>query len=91
MSSLHKHCSDCIAALGKPYKEVHVFLDQYFKTLGPEKHREELHHINGIAMVRAKFGDEAARAAEIHIREDFFGLLPEDANDVRMWMKGKWP
>ena len=91
MSSLHKHCSDCIRKIGKPYKEVHEFLDQYFKTDGPEYHRQRLHHQYGIELVREKFGDEAAKAAEIHIREDFFGLLPPDADHVRMWMEGMWP
>lgn len=88
MSSLNKHRQDCYEKLGKPFDEVHIFLDQYFNKLGPEKHRQELHHKHGIAMVRAKFGDEAAKAAEIHIREDFFGFLPEDSHDVYLWMKG---
>jgi hypothetical protein len=91
MASFQEHCSDCERELGKPYPEVHRFLDQYFSTLGPEKHRQQLHHKNGIAMVRAKFGDEAAKAAEIHIRKDFYGLLPEDSNDVELWFHGKWP
>ena len=89
VSSRHKHCQDCIKVLGKPYDEVHAFLDQYFAKLGPLKHRQELHHKHGIAMVRAKFGDEAAKAAEIHIREDFLGYLPEDSHDVYLWMHGQ--
>ena len=82
------HCAECEQKLGRPYPEVHRFLDQFFKMLGPDKHRQELHHRNGIAMVRAKWGDDAAKAAELHIRSDFGGYLPEDVTDVILWFRG---
>jgi len=90
MSSFKKHCEDCAKALGNPWPEVHKFLDQYAGKVPGElaNHRVELHHKNGIAMVRAKWGDEAAKAAEIHIREDFMGELPEDGGDVKLWLRG---
>jgi hypothetical protein len=37
-------------------------------------HRSFRHNVNGVEEVRKKWGDEAAKAAEIHIKRDFPGL-----------------
>ena len=83
MSSLEEHCEDCIRELGKPYKEVHLWLDELFKKLGP-KHRSVRHHEGGVEEVREKFGDDAAKAAEIHIKKDCLGIVPT-REQAEMW------
>lgn len=75
MATFEEHCEDCVRALGKPYREVHLWLDELFKVLGP-KHRDVRHHTGGVEEVRKRWGDEAAKAAEIHIRKDCIGYLP---------------
>jgi len=75
MSTFKEHCDDCVKELGKPYKEVHLWLDEFFRKVGP-KHRSIRHHEEGIEEVRKKWGDEAAKAAEIHIRSDCYGNIP---------------
>lgn len=84
----HKeHCADCLKELGNEWSEVHKWLDELFAVLG-EKHRDVRHHKKGIEIIRKKWGDEAARAAEIHIARDFCGFIPEDEMDVQKWMLG---
>ena len=74
MASLSEHCADCSRELGAPFAHVHEWLDELQAEYGPS-HRPFRHHIEGIEMVRAKWGDEAAKAAEIHIRRDCNGKI----------------
>ena len=70
-----EHEKECVEKLGKPFTEVHAFLDQYAHT--PEygmRHRHKLHHLEGIEQVRKLWGDEAAEAAKLHILSD---ITPE--------------
>ena len=83
MSSLKEHCEDCIKEMGKDYKEVHMWLDEFFVKLG-SKHRSIRHHKEGVQEVIEKFGVEAGRAAEIHIRKDWWGMLPSK-KQAEMW------
>lgn len=69
MASLEEHCKDCELELGEKFEEVHLWLDELFSKLGP-KHRDARHHQGGVEIVRKKWGDKAARAAEIHIIKD---------------------
>ena len=87
MAWYKEHCADCLKELGNDWSVVHRWLDELFIMLG-EKHRDVRHHRKGIEEVRKKWGDEAARAAEIHISRDFFGFIPEDEMDVQKWMVG---
>ena len=82
MANLEEHCRDCIKELGKDFKEVHLWLDELFKILGP-KHRSSRHHKDGVEQVRKKWGDIAAKAAEIHIIKDC-GKIP-NVNEAQMW------
>ena len=75
MADFKTHCNDCKIALGKDYAVVHRWLDALWPKLGP-KHRSARHHDVGVEQVRQMWGDEAAKAAEIHIRKDFLGHLP---------------
>ena len=81
MSSFEQHCKECEEKLGDRFEEVHRFLDQFAGKLGYD-HRKIFHHKYGVALVRHFFGDEAAKAAELHIKADCGGKVP-DTDD---WM-----
>ena len=75
MASYKEHCKDCQNQLGKDWSVVHLWLDEMFKYMpGNLFHRSFRHNIAGVEEVKHKWGDEAAKAAEIHIRRDFPGL-----------------
>lgn len=73
----HIDCSR--KTFGKPWLEVHRFLDQYFPDFGMY-HRIVLHHERGIDLVVAKFGEEARPIAEQHILDDQ-RRIPKDWRD----------
>ena len=77
MASLEEHCRDCRRELGEDFRHVHEWMDALFKVLGP-KHRSARHHTGGVEQVRKMWGDRAAQAAEIHIRCDCGGKLPDE-------------
>ena len=62
--------------MGSDFEQVHVWLDEtargYFPWCG---HRQIRHHDEGVEQIRRMWGDEAARAAELHIISDF-GHVP---------------
>lgn len=89
MADRDQHCRDCIAELGEPFGAVHDWLDEFFPKVGPY-HRPIRHHDEGVEEVRKKWGDRAARAAEIHIHRDY-GFIPtkEDADLSTLWTPGK--
>ena len=69
MADLNTHCEDCLQELGEPFREVHEWLDELFKYLGPD-HRGYRHNWKGIEEVRKRWGDRAAKGAIIHIERD---------------------
>ena len=69
MADLKTHCQDCMKELGEDFKYVHEWMDELFKYLGPE-HRDYRHNQRGVEEVRRRWGDKAAKAAEIHLRRD---------------------
>lgn len=83
MASLEEHYADCRKALGEDFAHVHKWLDALFKVLGP-KHRSGRHHRGGVEQVRKMWGDRAALAAEIHIKKDCGGNIP-DEQQAQMW------
>ena len=64
MANLKVHEKDCIELLGEPFTEVHEFLDELFKYVGPH-HRGYRRSRRGVEEVRKRWGDKAARGAEI--------------------------
>jgi len=78
-----------VERLGKPFNEVHKYLDGLFdyktKLL---IHRIERHHMGGVEYCRSMWGDEAAQAAKIHIQRDF-GLLDADGVTLDLIPKDK--
>jgi hypothetical protein len=87
MASFEEHCADCRRELGEDFEPVHIWLDELFKVLGP-KHRSARHHTGGVQQVRELWGDRAARAAEIHIRRDCGGQLPDETEAQMLSMFG---
>ncbi|MCK9434959.1 MAG: hypothetical protein M0R32_09110 [Candidatus Cloacimonetes bacterium] len=66
------HCRECEEKLGKRWDVVHKWLDAFAgRTFPSDFHRIHRHHQAGVEEVRHKWGDEAARAAELHILSDF--------------------
>lgn len=82
MASRQEHCDDCRRELGDDFQQVHDWLDALFTVLGP-KHRSARHHAGGVEQVRKMWGDQAALAAEIHIRKDCGGKIPSE-KDAQM-------
>lgn len=68
---LKDHCDESIRLFGKPYGEVHSWLDAFAgsKSFGM-RHRKKRHHLKGIEEGREFFGDEGAEAARRHIVSD---------------------
>lgn len=64
-----EHERECMEKLGKPFTEVHRWLDEFAFQLHM-RHRHKRHHLVGIEEVRKLFGDEAAEAAKLHILSD---------------------
>lgn len=69
--NFENHCQECIEKLGKPYEEVHNWLDEFCKSDKYKmRHRKVRHHLEGINKVINLFGEEAGKAAKIHIESD---------------------
>lgn len=78
MAKEREHRKDCEILLGKPYGNVHAFLDQYaeafFVGVFDDYHRSFLHNSAGLAVIEAECGKEARTAAEIHLVRDYTGI-----------------
>jgi hypothetical protein len=71
MPSFEQHCAETMSALGKPFEEVHLWLDEFAgKPPYGMRHRKLRHHAAGIEQVRKLWGDQAAKAARLHIIAD---------------------
>ena len=71
MASRKVHCGDCIKKLGRPFNEVHAWLDGLVPKYGIPRHRIFRHNMEGIEQIKEMWGDTAAEAARIHILRDF--------------------
>jgi hypothetical protein len=69
VAAFEQHVADSKKWLGEGHEQVHLLLDEYFKTLGP-LHRKVRHHHEGVEQIRFLYGDLAATAATIHILRD---------------------
>lgn len=78
---IDQHAEACFRAFGEAYYEVHQFLDQFSREFSGYAHRRLLHHRLGVALVVQRFGKEAQKAAELHIRQDTCEAIPEDWSD----------
>jgi len=75
------HIKSCQEKTGKPWYNIHLWLDAYARKYGSQqgRHRVYRHHKEGVEEVRAKWGDEAAKAAEVHIIDDLGHVPTRDA------------
>ena len=88
-----EHCAESAILFGRPFEEVHRWLDEFAgkKPFGM-RHRRLRHHLQGIREAERLFGPEGAKAARQHIISDLMmegwkggDHFPEDENDyVRM-------
>jgi hypothetical protein len=96
MPTFEDHCLRCQEKLGQPFPEVHLWLDYFYdKPPYGTRHRHLRHHKQGFEQVRKMWGDKAALAAEIHIRQDLESEgwpdnkpIPEDSEVYRK--SGLW-
>ncbi len=87
---LQEHEERCIEFFGKPFTEVHRFLDGFAREVGKENHRQYLHNPAGVEEAVAKFGEGVRCAALLHLYDDFeyfqywdaFGNLRHTVKDV---------
>jgi hypothetical protein len=71
MPSFEQHCSESLGRFGKPFSDVHKWLDELAgRPPWGMRHRKFRHHRAGIEEVRKRWGDEAAAAARQHIVSD---------------------
>ena len=86
MASRKAHCLETFGKLGKEWECVHAWLDGLACVNGMLniRHRRWRHHKDGVEEVRKIWGDEAAEAAEIHIKRDL-GWIPTKAQAERRW------
>lgn len=96
-----EHCARCEAELGDKHERVNRWIDELAWPLHSgwsmggrpfdPNHRRHRHNAKGIDEVRKRWGDEAAKAAELHVLDDHFGpcphteaqraMIPKDAAD----------
>lgn len=89
MSSFKEHCDVSKRLFGEEFKEVHIWLDEFFILKGPA-HRQIRHHREGVEEVRAKWGDRAAVAAALHVSMDLFNC-PIPSKIDYIGGDGCWP
>jgi len=68
---LEEHEKESLVIFGKPYTEIHLWLDEFAGT--PEygmRHRRKRHHKEGLREAERLFGWDAALAARLHIMSD---------------------
>ena len=103
MPSLEQHVIESLTLTGKPWREVHQWLDELAgKPPWGMQHRGFRHHLAGIEYVRQRWGEAAAKAARQHVisdlrmegwtEEDEFPRDPEHYQEVRfpVLVNGKW-
>ena len=88
MPKFAEHCADCQREMGEPFEQVHQWLDELFSMVGSD-HRDIRHNVLGVEKVRKMWGDRAAQAAEIHIKADEHGIVPQVDNTFMMRMAFK--
>ena len=92
-----EHCDESIKLFGKPYGEVHSWLDEFAARREVDgriagfnaHHRLHRHHLAGCEQVRTMWGDDAYNAAVRHVKSDLVrgeGMkeseeIPLDEND----------
>ncbi len=78
------HSARCQDILGRPWPEVHKFMDQYFEVAPGEAHRIVLHHALGVNLCSQALGEASRPAAEPHVMDDMGSIPvgPQEARDM---------
>jgi len=69
MAAFEEHCRDCERLLGNRFEQVNHWLDEKFRQYGP-LHRFARHHWRGVDECGNLWGNQARKAAIIHILKD---------------------
>jgi len=85
MSSQEEHEARSLDILGKPWTEIHAWLDQYFDECPGSAHRVILHHRPGLELGVSRFGEAALPVLELHLMDDF-GFIPRSPEEVARMM-----
>jgi hypothetical protein len=68
---LEDHCAESIRLFGKPFEDVHRWLDEFAGMPGYKmRHRRVRHHEAGLKDVEILFGQDAVPVAKQHIISD---------------------
>jgi hypothetical protein len=74
-----EHEEDCKFYMGRPFSQVHAYLDECVKMYPIHRygarHRGFRHNAYGVEHCKWKWGDEGELAAKIHIVRDYYGLV----------------
>lgn len=66
-----EHCAESVKLFGKPFEEVHIWLDQFAGTEQyGMRHRRVRHHTAGLIEAGKLFGADAVSVARQHIVSD---------------------
>ena len=88
MAKIKTHCEDCNHVFGKPFKEVHEWMDYFAKKWNPftylEYHRQFRHHDKGVQECIKEFGHYAGQAAKLHMIRDFELFLKKPVNFITL-------
>ncbi|MCK4390614.1 MAG: hypothetical protein KAV83_10320 [Desulfobacterales bacterium] len=69
--TFEEHCEESMRLFGKPYEDVHKWLDEFMGASGlGARHRRIRHHEAGIREAMTLFGAEAGKVARQHIISD---------------------
>ena len=86
MSSPDEHSKACLEEFGEEFRPFHKLIDCYFGVKGKDskgefdykgarsfRHKEKLHTIEFVGIIHEMYGDRAAEALMLHLRQDFEG------------------
>jgi hypothetical protein len=74
--TFEEHCEESIRLFGKPYEEVHRWLDEFMGAPGlGARHRKIRHHEAGIRKAVKLFGQEVGKVARQHIISDLKNVM----------------
>jgi hypothetical protein len=75
MALIEEHMSDCVKFMGKPFRFVHEWMDEYARTFHvgffDEYHRTFRHNSYGLDCIYGMWGPDAEEAAIIHLIRDY--------------------
>ena len=72
-----QHRDRCFSILGQSYHEVHKYIDRFYAKFSID-HRCILHHRLGIELIGRSLGKDKIPVAELHIKDDTNGVIPEN-------------